>query len=370
MKCSFCIWLTRESRDWNISEENINFISESSKSHSPIKQCHSQAKPYTSVANIHTPPLQEKGFSNCGLINKGNTCYANAIIQALYALPQFWPSLSSVSPSISSLGVSLAKVMQLLSSSKVPIDPSVFLNALKSTIIKAGKTNFDIFTQQDVPEILEYILGELATDSTSGPNLFENRIKSSVTCNTCFQMKVTEEVMPILQLSPFTSIQESVNQFLEPEYLHGQNAYFCNHCNSNQSAVLRKQILRCSTYLIVQLKRFLTVRNSTMKDVSVVNCCPTSLYIPTVIDNEVSYCKPFTIRASINHSGTLQNGHYTTIAKNVSSNTWTHCNDRAVVSAFVSSLNNNSSYVLFFFCFFLRVIRRRKLLHVGVFMCI
>ena len=162
-----------------------------------------------------------------------------------------------------------------MSSSKVPIDPSTFLNALKSTITKAGKTNFDIFSQQDVPEIVEYILCELATDSIFVFNLFKNHIKVSVSLNTCSQTQVTEEVTPILQLSPSASIQESLNQFLEPEHLLGENAYFCNHCNSDQPAVFEKQILRCGTYLIVQLKHFRTSEQSIFKDVSVVNCYPT-----------------------------------------------------------------------------------------------
>jgi len=90
------------------------------------------------------------------------------------------------------------------------------------------------------------------------------------------------------------------------------------------------------------------VEHSICKDVEVVNCYPTSLYIPSVVDTEVSYNKHFNLRASINHSGTLQKGHYTVISKGIASNAWLHCNDRAVVEANVSSLNSKYSYVLFF----------------------
>ena len=51
---------------------------------------------------------------------------------------------------------------------------------------------------------------------------------------------------------------------------------------------------------------------------------------------------------SINHSGTLDEGHYWAIAKYLNSGDWLSYDDKVVVTFPQQSLNNTTSYILFY----------------------
>ena len=357
MKCSFYIWLSRDTKDWSLENENSSFVATerppSTKPRPLFKDLtRNSQKQDSATESSAKPPQQDKEnskpirYHNKGLLNKGNTCYVNAILQCLNVLPQFWTALASVSTCKSTLGSSCSKLFQQLSSAKVSVDPSPFLRDLKTTITKAGRKNFDIFSQQDAPEILEYILAELSVDSVFLNNLFQIRVQVSVTCNICHQSQITEETMPILQLSPVSSIQRSLDNFLETEELSKQNSYFCLSCNSEQSATLEREVLSCGQYMIIQLKRFLVDNDKVTKNELVLNCYPNSLFVPVRADVEVVYRRGFRLKSVINHYGTLDKGHYTSDVQSQSN--WFHCNDKAVAVADPTSVNSSMSYVLFF----------------------
>ena len=52
--------------------------------------------------------------------------------------------------------------------------------------------------------------------------------------------------------------------------------------------------------------------------------------------------------ASINHSGTLDQGHYWAIVKDLSSGDWLSYNDKVVLTVPQHSLNNTTSYINFY----------------------
>ena len=80
MECSFCIWLARNNKEWT-STTNLKVkdsLKESCNSPSPMPYPKQKIKP-VSKANSICP---------VGFINKGNTCYANSILQNAYTLEQ------------------------------------------------------------------------------------------------------------------------------------------------------------------------------------------------------------------------------------------------------------------------------------------
>ena len=80
-----------------------------------------------------------------------------------------------------------------------------------------------------------------------------------------------------------------------------------------------------------------------------INCveCTSDISVP-VEDNEVKYEKHFRLLATINHTGNLDRGHYTSFIKLPNSKSWLHCNDAAVLKAVEKKVNNTSSYIYFF----------------------
>ena len=110
---------------------------------------------------VYSVPSLKTTNKHCGIINKGNTCYANVILQCLKVFPVLWSSNDQIK---STLYSSVRKIMFQLHSAKSPIDPSFFLKSLKDVFIREGRS-FDLHVQQDVVEVLEILLEELTGSS-------------------------------------------------------------------------------------------------------------------------------------------------------------------------------------------------------------
>ena len=143
-----------------------------------------------------------------------------------------------------------------------------------------------------------------------------------------------------------SSIQVAVNLFLKAEELQGNNRYFCNFCSSLQPATLEHEITKIGDILIVHLKRFSNFGSSVIKDIRPVKCGH-EIFVPVSFDNDITSLKKFKLYAVINHSGTLERGHYTALINNIESQSWFHCNDAAVISH-KQDVPQDLCYVLFY----------------------
>ena len=111
IQCSFVIWLNRDNKIWNEqATSTFDIPKKAPRKHIPFKNKvskHSNAK--------YSQPLSK--FSRAGFINKGNTCYMNALLQALSVLTGFWytlPALASEDPHISPLVAAYCQIMFFL----------------------------------------------------------------------------------------------------------------------------------------------------------------------------------------------------------------------------------------------------------------
>ena len=108
-------------------------------------------------------------------------------------------------------------------------------------------------------------------------------------------------------------------------------------------------IISSGSILVIQLSRFSTSYSGLIKDQQVFNCSPElDLKVPITVEDEVSFSTKYSLMASINHSGTLDQGHYWAIVKDLSSGDWLSCNDKVVLTVPQHSLNNTTSYILFY----------------------
>ena len=74
----------------------------------------------------------------------------------------------------------------------------------------------------------------------------------------------------------------------------------------------------------------------------------TSFLLFDTLDEDLLGHKKFNLIATINHSGNLAMGHFTSFIKSTSSSSWFHCNEAAVILSNETALNNDSSYIFFY----------------------
>ena len=92
---------------------------------------------------------------------------------------------------------------------------------------------------------------------------------------------------------------------------------------------------------MIQPSRFSTSYSGLIKDQHVFNCSPElDLKVPVTVEDEGSLSTKYSLMASINHSGTLDQRHYWAIVKDLSSGDWLSCNDKVVLTVPQDSLNN------------------------------
>ena len=70
------------------------------------------------------------------------------------------------------------------------------------------------------------------------------------------------------------------------------------------------RIVDSGSVLVVQLLRYNNFKGALIKNNMKVNCCSEILRLLISADEQVCLYKDFTVMATINHSGTVEAGHY------------------------------------------------------------
>ena len=307
MECLFCIWLARNNKDWTPSTANCHL-------NDPSKETCNSPSSLSSLKQTIKPVSNAKSTRPVGFINKGNTCYANSILQVLSVVPNLWNRVPSESNTLSPMLRAISLNMAVKKNSTKPVDPSNFLWALKRKLSIIRGVPFNFNTQQDVAEILQVVLDELKGISIAASHLICNTQKITVSCNTCFCSSVSEENLDIVTLPVSADIQTSTNQFLKPEILTSQNKWFCPSCNLLCESTRETCIINSTPILIIQLCRFSNQGDQLVKNENLCSCTQSEsnkdLTVPITIEDEVSFTNKYSLIATINHSSTLNRGHY------------------------------------------------------------
>ena len=240
--------------------------------------------------------------------------------------------------------------MTIKKNSSKPVDPSNFLWALKRNL---RAVPFDFNTQQDVAEILQVVLDELKGVSLEASQLISNTQKITVSCNTCFCFSESEQNLDILNLPVSADIiQASISQFLKPEILSSHNKWFCPSCKAYSESTRETCFINSAPILIIQLCRFSNQGGQLIKDANFFSCTQSEsnkyLFVPITVADEVSCTNKYSLIATINHSGTLNRGHYWAFIRDLHTSSWYSCNGKLVFNVEESSLNNTTSYILFY----------------------
>ena len=187
-------------------------------------------------------------------------------------------------------------------------DPSCFLDAFSRFMVSMGRDDFVVNSQQDVPEVLNYLLDNFSGISVLSQDQIKVVIRNRITCTNCLQSDDREDIHMILKLNVADNVNSAFNNYLNEEVLLNRE---CPVCLSKQNASLEKRVVVAGKYVIIHLKRYLLNDGGWVKDMSLVNCVSEQLSFSVDLDDEVQCRKSYHLVASICHSGTLAAGHYT-----------------------------------------------------------
>ncbi|XP_061777162.1 ubiquitin carboxyl-terminal hydrolase 12 isoform X2 [Nerophis ophidion] len=342
-------------------------------------------------------PVNEHYF---GLVNFGNTCYCNSVLQALYFCQPFREKIlayRSQPRRKENLLSCLADLFHTIATHKRKvgvIPPKKFITRLR-------KENelFDNYMQQDAHEFLNYLLNTIADllqedkkqDKTNGRlangtldsqnnnnnnnnqqqqqqkttwvhDIFQGTLTNDTRCLTCETISSKDEDFLDLSVDveQNTSITHCLRGFSNTETLCSEYKYYCEECQSKQEAHKRMRVKKLPMILALHLKRFKymeKLQRYTKLSYRVV--FPLELRLFNTSGEATNPERLYDLVAVVVHCGSGPNrGHYITIIK--SHHFWLLFDDDIVekieaqaIEEFYGltseiSKNSESGYILFY----------------------
>ncbi|XP_045065635.1 ubiquitin carboxyl-terminal hydrolase 22 isoform X3 [Coregonus clupeaformis] len=302
-------------------------------------------------------PKRRRITSNCtiglrGLINLGNTCFMNCIVQALTHTPLLRDFFLSdrhkcEMQSNSCLVCEMSQLFQeFYSGHRSPHIPFRLLH-----LVWTHARHLAGYEQQDAHEFLiaaldvlhRHCKGDGNGKKANNPNncnciidqIFTGGLQSDVTCQVC--------------------------QFTRPEHLGSSAKIKCSGCHSYQESTKQLTMKKLPIVACFHLKRFEHSAKLRRK-------IPTYVSFPLELDmtpfmasskesrmngqyqhsvDVFNNDNKYSLFAVVNHQGTLESGHYTTFIRQ-HKDQWFKCDDAVITKASIKDVLDSEGYLLFY----------------------
>ncbi|KAJ1379095.1 Ubiquitin-specific peptidase 48, partial [Sesbania bispinosa] len=287
-----------------------------------------------------TKDLRASADSPAGLTNLGATCYANSILQCLYMNKSFREGIFSVEPDVLQQQPVLDQLarlfVQLHVSNKAFIDSSPFVETLE----------LDNGVQQDSHEFLTLLLSllerclshsKISKARTIVQDLFRGSVSHVTTCSQCGRDSEASSKMEDfyeleLNVKGLKSLDESLDDYLSIEELHGDNQYFCDSCKTRVDATRSIKLRTLPEVLNFQLKRYVFLpKTTTKKKITSSFSFPAELVMHHRLSEPSQFDLIYDLSAVLIHKGTAANsGHYIAHIKDENTGQWWEFDDENV----------------------------------------
>ncbi|KAI3784183.1 hypothetical protein L1987_43277 [Smallanthus sonchifolius] len=302
-----------------------------------------------------------------GLVNCGNSCYANAVLQCL----THTPSLN-------------AYLLQGLHSKACDKRDWCFTCEFEGLVLKAknGSSSLSpirIFSQienigsslnhgreEDAHEFLRYAIDTLQSvclkeAGTSATNSLEEEttltgltfggyLRSKIKCMKCGGKSERHERMMDLTVEiegNIGTLEEALDKFTCSEILDGENKYKCSRCKSYEKAKKTLTLLEAPNVLTIALKRFQSGKFGKLNK---------SIHFPEILDMAPYVCGTsdkspvYWLYGVVVHVDTMNaafSGHYVCYVKNIE-NKWFKIDDSRVKEVDVQCVLTKRAYILLY----------------------
>ena len=332
--------------------------------------------------------MSDKGLS--GLVNLGNTCFMNSVLQCLSHTYEFNEYLDTedYKKKINRKPDSLVlmewdKLRKMIWQENCIISPGGFFTAIRKVARIKDKDLFTGFAQNDLPEFLTFLLDCFhesilrEVDMKINGKIKNDTDKLANECFTMMQNMYKKEYSEMLKMfygihvskietatgkyinsspEPFLmldlaipdkqnpTLMDCIETYTEDEILTGDNKVFNEETKEKEDAIKQIRFWSLSDILIVTLKRFSNTgkKNNINVDFPINNFDLTKFVIGY---NKDSY--KYELYGICNHMGGVLGGHYTSYVKN-SNNKWYHFNDQSVGEIDETEIKSEKAYCFFY----------------------
>jgi len=303
-----------------------------------------------------------------GLINLGNTCYINSVLQLLHSLEELNQYLSDHEPNknvVDSIFIQEWNNLRQIMDKNVTISPKRFIHMNKILCHKKNKMEFMDNQQCDASEYFTCVLDcihnsynkiedhNLKYNKNKHIKQYEKNDHSIVTSLFLSMLEVTycekEDVLTTnyepqwnMDLAvpdkPQITLYDCLNEYFKDEYLKDGNMWYDEKEKIKKEVIKRCTLFKCPSILVLNLKRWSSFTKKNNKRID----------LETYLDlSKYAYEKAnYELFGIINHDGNMYGGHYYSFIKK--QGMWYNVDDELISVIPFERVVSSSNYCLFY----------------------
>ncbi|XP_022732824.1 ubiquitin carboxyl-terminal hydrolase 16-like [Durio zibethinus] len=302
-----------------------------------------------------------------GLVNCGNSCYANAVLQCLTFTPPltayFLQGLHSKTCAKKEwcFTCEFENLILKAKDGKSPHSPIRILSQLQNIggqLVNGKEEDAHEFLRYAIDAMQSVCLTEARMDSSGCSKeemtlidlTFGGYLWSKIKCMKCQGKSERHERMMDLTVEiegDIGTLEEALRRFTGTEILDGENKYQCSRCKSYEKAKKKLTILEAPNVLTIALKRFQSGKfgkvNKAIRFPEILNLAP---YMSGTSDKSPIY-RLYGVVVHLDIMNAAFSGHYVCYVKNVQ-NKWFKIDDSMVTSTELERVLTKGAYMLLY----------------------